>query len=190
MTRRKSGGEREEITVWPRAMPDELGSIPPPDSGLSVDTEDIGARFLSNATEQRGSQWPAGHDTGSYAFDDGSSEDGDGLDEAGYAADPRAWEARITRSLRVGKFRALLAPSEAAHARTRRTGDNDPGERPEYNHDELDLTDENVHESSLLDHEGDELGEVESPQLRTDDTHSHGRPRGGHTSGKRKKRVS
>lgn len=181
MPRRKSGEERREITVWPRAMSDELGSIPPSDSGLSVDTEDIGARFLSNAVEERSSQWPADRDTGSYSFDDGSSEDGDGFDEAGYAADPRGWEQRITRSLRVGKFRALLAPPEE---------NNDPGELPEHDWDELDLTDENVQEASLLDHEGEELGEVVSPHLRTDDVHSHGRPRGGHTSGKRKKHAS
>lgn len=179
MPRRKRGGERGEITVWPRAMPDELGSVPPPESGLSVDTEDLGAQFLSNATEQRSSDWPADVDTGTYSFDDGSSEADDSLDEAGFEANPRAWEHRITRSLRVGKFSALLSPPPE---------NNDPGELPEHEWDELDLTDENVQEASLLDHEGDELGEVESPQLRTDDTHSHGRPRGGHSAGRKKTR--
>lgn len=178
MPRRKGGGERREITVWPRAMPDELGSIPPPDSGLSVDTEDIGSRFLNDATEQRSSRWPDEPDTGSFTFDDDSnSEDEGSFDEAGYAADPRAWEQRITRSLRVGKFRALLEPSP----------DNDPNELPDPELDEIDLTADHVHESSLLDSEGDELGEVTSPRLRTEDTHTHNRPRGGHAPNKRRR---
>lgn len=176
MPRRKGDGERREITVWPRAMPDELGSIPPPDSGLSVETEDIGARFLNDATEQRSSRWPDERDSDSFSFDEGAADDEGSFDEAGYAADPRAWEQRITRSLRVGKFRALLELSPA---------DNDV-EEPAEEH-ELDLTDDYVHESSLLDSEGEELGEVTSPRLRTEDTHSHNRPRGGHAPAKRKR---
>jgi hypothetical protein len=45
---------------------------------------------------------------------------------------------------------------------------------------DLDLTEESVREASLFDHESGELGEVAEPDLTTDDTGHHNRPRGGH----------
>lgn len=54
----------------------------------------------------------------------------------------------------------------------------------------MDLTDETIQEASLLDHETDELGEVESPNLRTDDTHTHGKRRGGHGPIGKHKRIA
>jgi hypothetical protein len=37
-----------------------------------------------------------------------------------------------------------------------------------------------VHEASLLDSETEEAGETKSPTLRTEDGHTHRKPRGGH----------
>jgi hypothetical protein len=188
MPRRKLGEELERITVWPRAASDELGSIVPPESGLSVEPEEIGAQFLSNATEQGLSDWPeAADDEGDYPGADGDGEDGGGFDEAAFELDPRGWERRITRSLRLGTFR----PPPAPRTGTMRMLPDDSAREDHLGHalDEIDLCDEAIQEASLLDHEGDELGEVESPQLRTDDTHTHGRRRGGHgPSPKRKRR--
>ena len=45
---------------------------------------------------------------------------------------------------------------------------------------DVDLTEPVIQEASLLDHEGEELGEVEPPSIRTEDSKSHGKRRGGH----------
>lgn len=93
----------------------------------------------------------------------------------------------MTRSLQLGMFRTGYSPKTG----TRRALPDDSAPEAHLGHalDEIDLTEEAIQEASLLDHESDELGEVESPTLRTDDTHTHGRRRGGHgPSGKRKRR--
>jgi hypothetical protein len=183
MPRRKQGDEPERITVWPRAASDELGSIPPPESGLSVEPEDLGAQFLSNATEQGWSDRPEDPDA-----EESASEEGEGgFDEASFELDPLGWERRITRSLRG------LGTLEARAPRTaiRRILREPPEAENRLGHawDEIDLTDQAIQEASLLDHESEELGEVESPNLRTEDTHTHGRRRGGHAPGGRRKRL-
>jgi hypothetical protein len=190
MPRRKLGEDLERITVWPRAAPDELGSIAPPESGLSVEPEEIGAQFLSNATEQGLSDWPESPDddadfSGAGGAD--GADDGGGFDEAAYEEDPFGWERRITRSLRLGTLR-----SPVPRTGTRRALPDDSARADHLGHalDAIDLTEEAIQEASLLDHESEELGEVESPELRTDDTHTHGRRRGGHgPTAKRKRKV-
>jgi hypothetical protein len=188
MPRRKQGEEPDRITVWPRAAPDGVGSIPPPESGLSVEPEEIGAQFLSNATEQGLSDWPDAPEEDSAVFEGVVDDDGGGFDEASFEADPRGWERRITRLLRLGNFQSRPVPKTG----TRRALPDDSAREDHLGHalDEIDLTDEAIQEASLLDHESEELGEVESPKLRTDDTHTHGRRRGGHgpSASKRKRR--
>jgi hypothetical protein len=185
MARRKVD-EPERVTVWPRAVPDGLGSIPPPESGLSVEPEDIGAQFLSSATEQGLSDWPEAIDDGDYSRAD--SEDEGGFDEASFEADPRGWERRITRSLRLGTLRSRPSPGPGMRRGVR--DDVEAENHLAHALDEIDLTDEAIQEASLLDHEADEFGEVESPNLRTDDTHTHGRRRGGHGPNGKRKRAS
>lgn len=189
MARRKLGEEAERITVWPRAASDELGSIAPPESGLSVEPEEIGAQFLSNATEQGLSDWSDAPDDDADVSGAEGDDEGAGFDEASFELDPRGWERRITRSLRLGTFRPPPAPKTG----TRRALPDDTPREAHLGHalDEIDLTEEAIQEASLLDHESDEMGEVESPVLRTDDTHTHGRRRGGHgPSAKRKRRSA
>lgn len=181
MSRRKSADAQHEITVFPRGMSEQLGSIPPPESGLSVDTEDIGSQFLSAATEQGVSDWPP-----AFAGDDPLADgglDGDGGLGDSFELDPFGWERATTRSLRI----ASLNVSFPATTSVRRKPEQ-PKELRAHAWDEIDLTDEAIQEASLLDHEGTEPGEVESPQLRTDDTHTHGRRRGGHLRNGRRKR--
>lgn len=181
MSRRKSADSRQEITVFPRGVSEQLGSIPPPESGLSVDTEDIGSQFLSAATEQGLSDWPPAY-AGDDSMADGGLEADGGLGD-NFDADPSGWERAITRSLRLGSLSANFPERTGVRRKPQQ-----PAERRAHAWDEIDLTDEAIQEASLLDHEGNELGEVESPQLRTDDTHTHGRRRGGHLKNGRRKR--
>jgi hypothetical protein len=182
MSRRKPADSRHEITVFPRGASEQLGSIPPPESGLSVDTEDIGSQFLSSATEQGVADWsPFG--AGDDPLADGGLDGEGGLGD-NFELDPFGWERATTRSLRIGKLSSNYPPATGMRKKPQ-----EPGERPAHAWDEIDLTDEAIQEASLLDHEGVELGEVESPLLRTDDTHTHGRRRGGHLRNGRRKRA-
>jgi hypothetical protein len=181
MSRRKSADARHEITVFPRGASEQLGSMEPPESGLSVDTEDIGSQFLSAATEQGVSDRPP-----AYAGDDPLADgalDGEGGLGDNFELDPFGWERATTRSLRIGKLSASFPSTTSVRKKPEQ-----PKELRAHAWDEIDLTDEAIHDASLLDHEGVELGEVESPLLRTDDTHSHGRRRGGHLRSGRRKR--
>ncbi|HEX6244034.1 MAG TPA: hypothetical protein VFZ61_24125 [Polyangiales bacterium] len=172
--------ERGPITAYPRAAADDLGSIPPPESGLSIDTEDLGAQFLSHATEQA-SDWPAADAARDGAGEDEWGGDGDGVLASSYDLDPDGWERALQRALRLGSL-PVMAP------RTRRARPSrDEEEDAQASNDDIDLTDESIHDASLLDHEGSELGEVESPFLRTDDTRTHCRRRGGHAPARRKR---
>lgn len=183
MSRRKPADARHEITVFPRGASEQIGSIPPPESGLSVDTEDIGTQFLSAATEQSMSDWPpACADDDALANGGLDSEDG-GLGD-NFELDPFGWERAATRSLRIGKLSSSFPSSTGVRRKLAQ-----PAERPAHAWDEIDLTDEAIQEASLFDHEGVELGEVESPQLTTDDTHTHGRRRGGHLRNGRRKHA-
>jgi hypothetical protein len=179
--------EHGEITAYPRTASDDFGSIAPPESGLSIDAEDLGSQFLSNAIEQqRVSEWPAADEASSAGQEDWEGEAGGEL-SADYELDPEGWERALTRSLRVGK---LASEFPRARSRLHKKPVELPDEAPTHEWDDVDLTDETIHEASLLDHEGAELGQVESPSLRTDDTHRHGKPRGGHLPGSRRKRAS
>ena len=181
MSRRKPADRRAEITVFPRGASEQLGSIPPPESGLSVDTEDIGSQFLSSATEQGVSDWPPAY-AGDDLLADGAGDDGGGLGDS-FELDPSGWERVTTRSLRIGALSADYVPTTGVRRKPL-----EPAERRAHAWDEIDLTDEAIQEASLFDHEGVELGEVESPLLCTEDTHTHGRPRGGHLRNNRRKR--
>jgi len=182
MSRRKPADSHDEITVYPRGASEQLGSIPPPESGLSVDTEDLGSQFLSSATEQSFSEAPPAY-TGDESLADGAGDDGGGLGDS-FELDPGGWERATTRSLRIGKLSSSYPPATGVRRKPQ-----EPSERRAHAWDEIDLTDESIQEASLLDHEGVEPGEVESPLLRTDDTHTHGRVRGGHLRNGRRKRA-
>lgn len=183
---RRKGADPAEINAYPRAAWEEIGSVPPPpESGLSIEAEDIGSQFLSNATEQAPPLWP-GEDAVGESLEEEEWESGGGLAEAFQDLDPASWERAITRSLRVGRLSSEDYPSARTKLRRRAAELEEP---PAHSWDELDLTDESIQEASLLDHEGAELGEVESPPLRTDDVHTHGRRRRGHLLGARGRRL-
>jgi hypothetical protein len=167
------------ITAYPRAPDQQLGGDSPPESGLSVDADELGTQFLNNATEQPSAELMAPdaalEGTGE---DDWSAESAETLGSS-FELDPEGWERAVSRVLRRGEL--SLAPLKRTRAERVH-----PSEQEQPASDDVDLTDEVIHEASLLDHEGSELGEVESPSLRTDDTHTHGKRRGGHAPRRRR----
>lgn len=167
--KRKNRLEEPEITAWPSTPPEDVGSIAPPEAELTIDCDDLGSRFLSDAVEQ-GSSAPLGwHDE---------------LEELPF--DPqRGNDLLRSMGLLPAKKRASKPPSVALDVPPKSLVLAPPPEEfEEYlrltESVEIDLTEENIREASLLDREGEEPGEIESPSLRTDDTHTHGKRRGGH----------
>ena len=167
MPRRKQVREDAEITVWPSSLPDDIGSIAPIGSDLSLEYDELGNRFLSDAVEQSQStrpHWDTEIDEPYFDAEMGNELlRSFGLSPMGNRTTTRPLPHRSRRLPNLAQPRLpqdleeFITPS-----------------------DELDLTDETRREVSLLDHEGEEAGEVESPSVRTDDVHTHGKRRGGH----------
>ncbi|MET0340339.1 MAG: hypothetical protein ABW252_05025 [Polyangiales bacterium] len=161
-----------EINVWPSSQPDDIGSIAPPGE-VAADYDDLGRRYLTDAVEQdtNVAPLPFGDEYDDYELD---LQAADGL-LRGLGLEPLG--ARRRSGVRV-------VPPQVRRPDAREPSslpdDVDDHLGPE---DELDLTEETIHEVSLLDHEGEEAGEVRSPWLRTEDTRTHGKPRGGHARG-------
>lgn len=166
MARRKRDRQEEgEITVWPSSPPEGIAAQE--DAG-SVEYDELGRHFLSDAVEQGESRRPLWEEP---------------LDEPEY--DPTLGR-QLLRALGLKPMRGRRStrpptPAEQPPAAPRFA----PPALP-HDLDELlvqsgvvDLTEETIREASLLDEEGEEAGEVASPTLRTDDTHSHGKRRGG-----------
>jgi hypothetical protein len=179
---------RDEYTALPTHVPAQPDTASDVEEGLSLDPEDLGAYFLSWAVEQGETDWtPVSYGDEGYEDDTPPLVDALDLEDA----DERiirsaAWERTLRRALMRG-------PPLAGRAAEQRVA---PVERPSpepasYRWDELDLTDAAIHEASLFDHEGAELGEAEPPSaLRTDDTHTHLKPRGGHLPARHTARAS
>ncbi len=169
MPRRKQIREDAEVTAWPSSLPDEVGSIAPQGSDLSMDCEERGNRFLSDAVEQSPTMRP---------FWDGE------IDEVYFDAQVGA---ELLRSFGLEPHRGRTTTRPLPH-KTKRLPSLAQPRLPEdleefiAPSDEIDLTEETIREASLLDHEGEEAGEVESPRVRTDDVHTHCKRRGGHAN--------
>lgn len=167
MARRSKAREAAEITVWPSGAPDDVGSLPSAGEDLTRDCEELGTRFLSDAVEQAQAgqpRWETGFEDEEPAFD---AKMGDALlREFGLKPIPKR---TTTRPLPPREPLPKLAQPRMPRDLDQFLPD-----------DELDLTDETIREVSLLDHEGDEAGEVESPWVQTEDVGTHGKRRGGH----------
>jgi hypothetical protein len=169
VARRKQALKEAEITAWPSSFPDEVSEHAAASEDLSRDCDELGKSFLSEAVEQSYSAHPhwdseAGEDEPYF-----DAKMGDALlREFGLKPMPRRSTTRPLSTPRA-PLPKLSAP--------RIPKDLDDYFMPV---DELDLTEETIRDVSMMDHEGEEAGEVESPSMITDDVHTHGKRRGGH----------
>jgi hypothetical protein len=98
-----------------------------------------------------------------------------------FEGDRTVWENTISLTLQSGG--SEQAQEELSPALT---SDDDDEEQDELDGlhaldgADIDLTEPVVQEASLLDHETDELGETEAPNVVTDDSKSRSKKRGGH----------
>lgn len=166
MTRSKKVRPEAEITVWPSSYPDDVvGSIAPADS--SVDSDELGSHFMNDMAErgpQRHAQWE------------------DEVDEPYF--DERMGDALLRSfGLKPMPKRTTTFPKLHDHQKLPKlSAPRMPQEFEQFvvPSNDVDLTDQTIRDVSLMDHEAEEAGEVESPNVRTDDVHTHGKRRGGH----------
>jgi len=156
--------EEVEITAQPKSMREELAMQVGHEQGLSVDPEDLGRTWLSDATEQGNFESARGGDN-----DDLLSSD-EALPGPNFEVDHDVWENTVSLTMQNGEG-AISDPfvededsasDDGLHASAGR----DSGE--------IDLTQSSVQEASLFDHEAEELGETEQPRtVITEYSHMH-----------------
>jgi hypothetical protein len=165
--KRKKVQPETEVTVWPSSYPDDLGSIAPSDS--SVDSDELGRHFMSDTLDSghaRHAQWEDEIEEPYFDIKQGDEI----LRSFGLKPMPRRTTTRPIPHPTEGLPR-MAAP--------RLPQDFEEYIRPD---NDMDLTDQTIRDVSLMDHEAEESGEVESPRVTTDDVHTHGKRRGGHAS--------
>ncbi|MDB4972077.1 MAG: hypothetical protein JWN48_418 [Myxococcaceae bacterium] len=165
MTRPKKARPEAEITVWPSSYPDDVGSLAPEDA--SVDSDELGRHFLHDSAEhgsRRHAQWE------------------DEVEEP-YFDERMGAELLRSFGLKPMPKRTTTFPKPLDTRRVpKMPAPRLPQEFEEFfaPSNDVDLTEETIRDVSLMDHEAEELGEVESPNVLTDDVHTHGKRRGGH----------
>jgi hypothetical protein len=175
--RAKDEMEELEITAQPKSIPSELAT-PERDSGLSVDPEDLGRNFLSDAMEQGNFESQRGGESADMWVNSAPPSD-EALVGPNFESDRSIWENTVSMSMENG------GPEGAQHDVSPDAlmddGQDDGLRMIDRDADSIDLTESVIHEASLFDHETDVLGETEPPpEAVTDDSKSRGKKRGGH----------
>jgi hypothetical protein len=168
----KKVDEDIEITAQPKSISDELGQQAGHEQGLSVEPEDLGRAFLSDATEQGNFESARGGENEELWMSSAARTD-DAITGPNFEVDHDVWENTVNLSIQNGETASVDPLVEEQDDGLHMLDDDVESE-------DIDLTESVIQEASLLDHEGEELGETESPEINTDDSKSHGKRRGGH----------
>ncbi len=164
MESRKTDHE-PQITAQPKRLADELMGSPIAEPGLSVEPEDLGRQFLSEAMEQHNFESFKGGDTPEMYINNPSPSDA-ALTGANWEQDRSVWQHTVEMSLQNGSIDDVRA--EGSPEGTDMGLEDQPvmeGEDPE----EVDVVARNIRGASLFDHEGRNPGEVMSPSIETDE---------------------
>lgn len=160
--------EENEITAQPKSMPEELGMLVGHEQGLSVDPEDLGRTFLSDATEQGNFESSRGGESDELWASSSASDEA--LTGPNFEVDKDVWENTVNLTLQNGAG-AVSDPLVEDEDSASDDGLHTVGDRDTR---DIDLTQNAVQEASLFDHEAEELGETEEPHLLiTEDAHTH-----------------
>jgi hypothetical protein len=149
------------IDAQPRPMIDESRAEPLPEEGLSADADELGALFLRDATQQANVESWRGDGVPELGPTEGSPTDA-ALTGVNFDPDESVWDATADLTLQGGE---MGAPPEDLDEETAQTQEPDGA---------VDVVGEDaIRDGSLLDREGDTLGEVEEATSDTDDTNRH-----------------
>jgi len=89
--------DRDSVTARPKTIRSEVTSSPFPEPGLSVDPDDLGERFLSEATEQHNFE-SLGSEPPELSIVDGAPSD-DPLVGPNFDPDHDVWEQTVDLTL-------------------------------------------------------------------------------------------
>lgn len=180
---RQIDDDEPEITAQPKSMPEELAaSAGGHEQGLSVDPEDLGRTWLSDATEQGNFESASGGENDEQWLSASGNSD-EARPGPNFEVDKDVWENTVSLTLQNGEGAVSdpLIEDEEGDGMHLLEDDEESGD--------LDLTQTTIHEASLFDHEADELGETEPPaHVVTDDNHTHARH--GSVQGRARPRAS
>jgi hypothetical protein len=155
--------ETPEITAQPRPVTDEMLSSLSFDDGLSVDPEDLGSHFLSEATEQGDFQSVLSGQVLELSLASAPPSDS-ALTGPNFEPDASVWEQTVDIALQnVG---LELLPLTTTESESDATQDNERDSRVSESH---------IRELSLFDRESAEEGETTEPNAVTEDGGRHAR---------------
>jgi hypothetical protein len=169
----RARGLDPEFTAQPHSLSD-LGGVARDESGLSIDPEDLGTHFLTEAVEQGDFSLRDAADLDLSLLGDPESDDRPSTEisvwtrmvdlatEGGGASD-RLQQAAV---FGADSLEAVRQPGPAElEAESERETDSGP----------IRLTDSAIRERSLMDQEGAALDEIVSPDIDAEDTGHHSR---------------
>lgn len=164
-----AAGLDEPLTAQPRPPSDELGSADGGDAGLSVEPEDMGTRWLSEATEQ-GEAVPHTRLESELSLTAGADTDA-ALMPPNFAYENTVWEQTVDLMTETqGAAEQLRGPvavkDESDPAERELAADAEPASS---------VTDASVREVSLLDRVNEAGDDTIAPEIRTQDTGRHAR---------------
>ena len=173
---KRAFGLEPEITAQPRPISDGLGRETASEPGLSIDTDDLGNRFLREATEQ-GDFDPAPVSELELSLMEDPTEDDDSVVSAHLEYVRSVWDQTVDLQLRArgasDQLRESAPPPEDEFDEALDEPRVDEGGA-------VHLAQSYIREVSLLDREGSEGDETEVPDIDTEDGGRHARntPRG------------
>jgi hypothetical protein len=161
--------QEPEITAQPRTISDELRGNPIAEPGLSVQPEDLGRQFLSEATEQANFESSRGGDTPEMYPNDPAPTD-EALTGAVWEQDRSLWEQTVNMTLQAGGLdEAREQGSIEGNEQAQGLFAEEPGD--------VDMIEDDIHDMSLLDREAERPGEVKEPKVLTDEQDEASRKR-------------
>jgi hypothetical protein len=153
--------QEPQITAQPKSVADALMSGPVAEPGLSVDPEELGRHFLSEATEQANFESMMGGDAAEMYINAPAPSD-DPLTSPVWEEHRSIWQQTVERSLETGVFEDIMF--EASPAGNEQVQGADHG----FDDDD-DVVASSIREVSLFDREGRRPGEVVEPDIETDE---------------------
>lgn len=149
------------IDAQPRPLIDESRADALPEEGLSADPDELGALFLRDATQQGNLETWRGDGVPELGLTESPPTDA-ALTGPYFDPDEGVWDATADLTLQGGP---LGAPGEELDEQTAEAQEPDGS---------VDVVGEDaIRDGTLLDREGDALGEVEEAMPDTDDTNRH-----------------
>ncbi len=134
--RRRSRQLEKEVTARPRPISQDLRRPPVADPGLSVDPEDLGRQFLSEATQQQNFESSDRGDASELSIVEGAPSD-DALTGPSFDPDHDVWEQTVDLDLESGGVDQVTADASGVVLDEDRRNDRSDSSGPSTREDSL-----------------------------------------------------